>query len=372
VSVGMWQVRMWPAGDAKLFAFLAVIFPMLSISGSFHSGWLFLDVLINIFIPASVAVFGQAAYYIWRTRVKHYRAFVAQMGLRREIDYLLERARAGAAASAASARASWAAAKAAPGPTAVVAATRLGGWVFSMFVMAVISCAIMGLIPTPFLRTVLIFGVFMAWQHLETKVDRVWSGVLFTALLAVMLHQFGAAALGRELLKSFGYLSLFSICLSFGMQLSMGAMQGQIVMFAFPLLMAGASLLPWGRISLGAATVVPLALMGVFFGVSFIFVRIWDDEEHPEIPLEKLLSYMVLHRSFHKRISEDPEFYQEHFESSYADGLTASQADALKEWCAEKNIETVAITSTMSFAHWIFLGYFMTWALGGSVLRVLP
>jgi hypothetical protein len=80
---------------------------------------------------------------------------------------------------------------------------------------------------------------------------------------------------------------------------------------------------------------------------------------------------MVLHRSFHKLMSEDEDFYGEHFESSYADGLTPGQAEALKSWCAENGIETVPMTTTMSFAHWIFLGYFATWALGGSVLKVL-
>jgi hypothetical protein len=373
ISVAMWQVRMWPAGDAKLFAFLAVIFPMLSISGSFHEGWLFLDVLINIFIPASLSVFVQAAHYIWRTRIKHYRGFAAQMGLKRELDYTLERARAGAAAAAAAGRAALAEAAAEPRKTALSALVRGSQWIFSMFVMALISCALMGLIPTPFLRTVVIFGVFMTWQRLETRVDPRWSWLFVAVLLAALLSRGDVSGVGRELAKSFGYLSLFSICLSVGMQMSVGMMRGQLLMFAFPLLMGAVTLFPWGRLAFGgrAGAVLPLALMGLFFGVSFVFVRIWDDEEHPDIPLEKILSYMVMHRSFHKRLGEDPEFYQTHFESSYADGLTQAQVDALKEWCAEEGIATVPMTTTMSFAHWIFLGYFATWLLGWSVLKVL-
>ncbi|MFI5351108.1 MAG: hypothetical protein ACHQ2Z_16310 [Elusimicrobiota bacterium] len=371
VSVAMWHLRVWPAGDAKLYAFLAVIYPMLSISGSFHSGWLFLDVLINIFIPASVSVFAQAAYYIWRTRVRHQRDFLSQLGFRRGIDFALGRARESAVAAREKARASLAAAAADPRAAAVAALRFAVRWVSSMLVMALISCAVTGLIPTPLLRTVLIFAVFMAWRQFQNRLDRRVSALLVAGVAAALFLRGDPTAVARELFKSFGYLSLFSVCLSVGMKMSMGIMRGQVVMFAFPLLMGlfgmvASRLRPeagW------AATVLPLAAMGLFFGISFVFVRIWDDEDHPDIPLERLLSYMVLHRSFHKQLSEDRDFYQNHFESSYADGLTAEQVEALKAWCSGKGIATVPLTTTMSFAHWIFLGYFVTWALGGSVLK---
>jgi hypothetical protein len=121
-----------------------------------------------------------------------------------------------------------------------------------------------------------------------------------------------------------------------------------------------------------ARPMLPLAHMGLFFGSAWVFVWIWEEEEHPDIPRDKVLSYMVLHRGFIRRLREDEDFYQEHFASVYADGLTVSQAEALKTWCAEKGVETVSLTTTMSFANWIFLGYFITWLLGGSVLKGLP
>jgi hypothetical protein len=171
VSLGLWQIRIWPAGDAKLYAFLSVIFPMLSISGSFHAGWLFLDVLINIFVPACVAVFAQAAHYIWLTRIQHARNFIAQMGFRRELGYWGERLRENAVSGGAKIRAALAAASARPGATALSVLKRAGRWVFSIFMMALISCAIKNVIPTPFLRTLVCFAAFFSWKRLGTHID---------------------------------------------------------------------------------------------------------------------------------------------------------------------------------------------------------
>ena len=373
VSLGLWQIRIWPAGDAKLYAFLSVIFPMLSISGSFHAGWLFLDVLVNIFVPACVAVFAEAAHYIWLTRIQHARSFIAQMGLRRELGYWIERFREYAVSSGAEVRAALAAAAASPGPTALAVVRRAGQWVFSIFVMALISCAIKDVIPMPFLRTLVCFALVLSWKRLGTHVGARWSGLLAAGLFAALMSRGHPAEFMRELTRSFTYLTLFGVFMGMGMQMSVGMMRGQLIMFAIPLLTAALGMLTWPSWPAGGAgrTLLALSLMGLFFGVSFIFVRIWDDEDHPNIPLERVLSYMVLHRSFHQRLSEDVEFYETHFQSSYADGLTASQAEALRAWCAERGIETVPMTTTMSFAHWIFLGYFVTWALGGSLLQML-
>lgn len=372
VALAMWQIRIWPAGDAKLFAFLALVFPMLSISGSFRSGWLFLDVLVNIFFPASFAVFAHAARYIWNSRIQHARAFVAQMGLRREADYLRGRAREIAALAAASARAALSDAAARPREASILVLTRGGQWVYSMFVMALISCGITAFFPMPLLRTLVCFGLFMSYQKYQSRVDRGWILLFAAALTAILLLRGDPAAFGREFARSFGYLSVFSMFIGMGMSMSMGAMNGQLVMMlGIPLVGFLVGALSWGA---GQAAewlrlLGPLALLGLFFGLSVVIVRIWDDEEHPDIPLDKLLTTMVLHDSFHKLMSEDREFYENHFASRYADGITADQVEAVKAWCAERGIETVPLTTTISFAHWIFLGYFLTFALGGSLLR---
>src|SRR5262249_30022576 len=87
-ALGMWRFGVWPVCHVYLFAFLAILYPLMALSASFRSNWLFLVVLINIFIPAWAAVFLQAFRWVWVSRLRHSRGFLREMGWRRELDYL--------------------------------------------------------------------------------------------------------------------------------------------------------------------------------------------------------------------------------------------------------------------------------------------
>lgn len=184
----------------------------------------------------------------------------------------------------------------------------------------------------------------------------------------------------HEMARMFSYMMVFSMFLSLGMTATMGAVKGQLLMMLFPLLGALVGILPlrligqWSGMSghLGwqlIMTFAPLACLGAFFGLSFVFVRIWDDEDHPNIPREKILSYMLPHHSLVALLQEDSDFFERYFQSLYADGLTVEQAKALREWCGRNSVDVVPMTTTIPFSNWIFLGYLMTWLFAGHILQ---
>ena len=113
------------------------------------------------------------------------------------------------------------------------------------------------------------------------------------------------------------------------------------------------------------------AVMGLFFGLALVFVKIWDAESYKSVPIAHIDRFMTLGPSLVERIEADEDFREEHFSTFYADGLTGEQAEALREWCGAEGIETVPLAPTISFANWIFLGYFLTRLLEGHVLRFL-
>lgn len=376
-SMGLWAGRIWPAGDAKLFMFLAALLPLLSVSGGFAGGGLFFFALVNVFLPACAFVFVQVVRYLWNTRFSHQAAHYAAMGLRRGIDFALERigpavteARGNLVATVKAM--TWRGA----GETVLSTAA-------SFALMAALSLVLRGVIASGSVRTLASFLLVMGWSRT--------GGSLGAKGVAAML---GAVALlawrmgpewRADFLSALGHISVFGTFLMFGIQWTMGAVAGKAFVFVLPfLMMAVGMVVPLVMEALGvlpgfarqaaASGVVrelgPLAVMGLFFGLCYVLVRIWEDEDRPEIPLENVKSYMVLHPRFLEKLeAEAPEFYEEHFASTYADGITEDQTKALLKLCRKRKWPAIWIQKTMSFAHWIFLGYFLTWLLRGHVLQ---
>lgn len=381
-ALALWWARIWPAGDAKLFALLALIYPFLPSAFSFDTGWIVLYSLINIFLPAAVAVFILSARHIWSTRLKHQPRFLLQLagaGWGVASDYALGRLRAAGAAVRDWTRSGVRYVR--DNPWECVKA--VAQWLASMVLMSLICTVTNKYWASTVVNTLFGFAVMLLLQG-----TREWLGPWGMRGLWALMG--GGIALGffpfdsGNFLRSFGLLMVFSFFLSMGIRATMSAMTGQIVMLGLMLAMPLAGVLGgyllrgvawiWG-IPPGAWIVpaalrgaIPLALLGTFFGLSFVLVRIWDAEDHPIIPRERLLSFMLLHRSFLERLRADEDFFNEHFATVYPDGMTVSQAEALKAWCARENVDSVPLAGTIPFAHWIFLGYFLTWALGGHVM----
>ncbi|HEX4048777.1 MAG TPA: hypothetical protein VH309_13120, partial [Elusimicrobiota bacterium] len=206
---------------------------------------------------------------------------------------------------------------------------------------------------------------------------------LLAALPLLHLHiRWGVLA------NTFGHISVFSLFIFMGVQVAFKVVAGQTGFMLLPLLFMLPALIPWHRLALwlsparwiaAATPAAPSAFagmgvwagMGLFFGLSLVFVRIWDAESYKSVRAEHVAPYMTLGPAMVEILRADPEFFEEHFSTLYADGLTREQVEALKEWCLREEVEVVPLAPTISFANWIFVGYLLTWILDGHVLRLV-
>jgi len=400
-AYALWCLRIWPAGDVKLFVLLSLCYPLLRIPGSFRSGLLFLEVLINIFVPAAAFLFLTAGAYLWRTRFAHYKihfiAFVRTYYKDFQLPDFDARASlktAGVAALSFAAESGIAAKremrdwmlryKAEPQQLAYDAAS----WLSMMAIMSLISYLLNDVLKSNVLRTLSCFALMFTWSRFSQYIgSRRAQMVLFCALVIILWRHPNVDI--SALAVIFGHISVFSLCIFLGMQLAFKVIAGKTGYLFLPLLMLFVGLIPWRSLFslpwLGLTTgvaaarnfsavpseLVIWALMGVFFGLALVFVRIWDAESYQSVPIDRIDRFMSIGPSLITRIEADEDFHDEHFSAFYADGLTGEQAVALREWCRGEGLETVPLAPTISFANWIFLGYFLTRLLEGHALRFL-
>jgi hypothetical protein len=384
VSVGaaalLWFLRVWPAGDVKLFVLLAVLAPLLRLPGDFHHGTFFLFALINTFVPAAVYLFLTASFYLWRTRFAHQADFVRRVGLGRAPGFLAEKGRE-AWGSLREQIGTWASEyRSAPGRFALDAAS----WIAQMGVMSLVTYYLEDRISSNFVRTLICFGLFFGWSRFAAALGKGRALGLTAAVFAGMILWKGRVD-WTGLTFAFGHISVFSLCLFMGIQIAFQAVAGKAAFMALPFLFLIPSLIPfgslWAKIT-GTHVTVPSvpgplaglgtwALMGLFFGLSIVFVRLWDAESYSSVRPDQIQPFMNLGPALVAAIEEDEEFAEEHFHAFYADGITPAQAEALREWCEDNGIETVPLAPTISFANWIYLGYFLTVLLQGHVLQPL-
>lgn len=370
-ALGLWKARIWPAGDAKLFLLLAAILPLLPREPDFEGGRLFLSALINVFLPACVFVFLQVARYAWHTRLKHSAGFLRQLGASRAVNFFLGGARDAATALGASAVAALLSARERPG----AALLGLARWGASFVLMSGVAASLQRLLPSGAARTALSFGCLFVLIRAQQAAGQavLWIGA---ALAAFAFAAAPAESSFRvEMLRSFGSLSVFGLFVQLGAMWTMGLLGGSLHWAMIPVLGLAAGAIPAllgaaGGAFSWAVSLLPLAALGGFFGLCHVLVRLWEDEDRPLIPLDNIRAYMVPHDSFLETVErEDPDFRERHLSDIYADGLTWDQVKAVRAWCRRHGHETMPMHSTMSFAFWIFLGYFLTWLLGGHVLR---
>ncbi len=477
-AYSLWWLRIWPAGDVKLYSLLALCYPLMRIPGSFRSGLLFLEVLINVFVPAAVFLFLTAGEYLWRTRFAHYKNHLSgqlkafSKDFKRpsfslpavalpkvDLESLKPHApeaspalppfdpmpRLREAASSAWLRvlglwapakeevSSWIAGyKAEPSRLAFDAVS----WLSMVAIMSMISYYLNDVIASNVLKTVFCFALMFTWSRFCQFIGTRWAIVLVLAVCAVLLYRHPHVdfhALGAI----FGHITVFSLFIFLGVQLAFRIIAGRTGWVFLPFVMMLPGLIPfrwifgklWAGLgvvfaalaggaealrgsvpephpvaslpsavpSLPALPALPAipalhipaiaapawvstadlsglatwAMMGLFFGLALVFVKIWDAESYKTVPIDHIEKFMTLGPSLVERIEADEDFRDEHFPTFYADGLTGDQAEALRAWCKEEGLEAVPLAPTISFANWIFLGYFLTRLLEGHVLRFL-
>jgi hypothetical protein len=434
-AMALWIFRIWPAGDAKLFMFLGFMYPLISLFDTFPAERLFLVTLINIFIPAALSVFVRAAVYIFDTRLQSTRVFLVKLGWKREIDYFWEKGKEQAAALFGRARAALAGARRDWnwGEKAALAASwskklvpTVFRWLLGMASMSVVSYFLKDFFSSPVLLSILCMMMLFAWGYVARALGLWVSRALVAVAVAGVVYR-NPNIDWRAVFAIFRNISVFSFFMFLGMNWAVQILSGgwgsvgtYLIPFLFPvfwfilarlggffttvfawLIYVPATLLrlgsphvggpgaitlpyiPWREHfqrygdALAAASptidiVMAMSFMGMFFGLSLVLVRKWDEEVRPSQAAKDLAPRLLLAPSFIDRLREDEEFFEEHFTSVYADGLTVEQVTALKVWCEEENVETVPLAPTMSFAFWIFFGFFLSMITGGRhVLQVL-
>lgn len=452
-AYALWWLRIWPAGDVKLFALLALCYPLMRVPGSFGNGLLFLEVLINVFVPAAAFLFLTAGRYLWQTRFAHYKTHVTLFVQTYYKDFRFPevdlarftvkapqsgplsagfdpRAAAGAAAAGARERAGalWTPVKeelrlvfegyrAKPLQFLIDAAS----WLSMVAIMSMISYYLNDVITSNVLKTLVCFALMFAWSRICQFVGTGWALGVVSAVCGIVLWRHPNVNL-PALATIFGHITVFSLCIFLGIQLAFKIIAGRTGYVFLPFLMMLPGLVPWrylfGLLWSGLAAVVAAvsgalgalrppsisapaipalpalpalaaphlpawlgaadlsglglwATMGLFFGLALVFVKIWDAESYKTVPIDHIDRFMTLGPELVARIEDDEDFRDEHFATLYADGLTGEQAEALREWCRAEGLETVPLAPTISFANWIFLGYFLTRLLQGHVLRFL-
>ncbi len=375
----LWTLRVWPAGDVKLYVLLCGLAPLMGAAGFFHAGNEWLETLINTFVPAAGYLFLAAAFYLWRTRFWHQADFLRRVGLGNAPVFLWSRFKEGAAAIREELAGYRAAYAAAPGALLLDA----GSWIAQMAVMSLVSYYLQSRVSSTFARTLVCFGLFFGWSRFAANLGKGRALGLTAAMFAGLILWKGRVD-WAGLTFAFGHISVFSLCLFFGIQIAFRAIAGQTAFMILPLLFLIPTLVPFGAlwtrlVGLRAASPVSdpfgglatWALMGTFFGAAIVFVRLWDAESYTSVRPDQIVPYMTLGPALVAEIVADEEFCEEHFASFYADGLTPDQAVALREWCLENGVEEVPLAPTISFANWIYLGYFLTVVLQGHVLQPL-
>lgn len=344
-ALALWRAGVWPAGDAKLFGTLAFIAPLLDPAGTLVRPSAVLDALINAFLPAAAATTAQAAWYGWRSKLRHQAAFLRGLGPRKAAEFSLSAV---------------AAVKGLP-----VDKAELALWASGVLMGGALSGVGQGLPASAVARSLTFFAFFWLWNQAARAL-----GAL--AAVCAALTVFGWAAYDRGLvLVAVETLRMAA----FGLVLWGGAR------VAGRSLGGAADALPWGLLGLlvgpvlgvlaslrgaaGGGFLILLSL-GLFYGVATALVRLWETDIRHEVPPAEAVRGVVLAPSFLAQFAAD-----ERFARLYPDGLTEEQAAAVREHCRGRGIAKVPVLPTVSFAFWLFLGWALTRLLGTNLLAAL-
>jgi hypothetical protein len=366
-AVALWRLRLWPAGDAKLFAALSLLLPLATHSTGFDPGRSWLVALVNVFVPAALVVVGRAASFSWKLYLNEQRRVLLAAGWAPV-----------AARVSALGRESWRTIRTSFDPRSWVrspgaAAAAVLAWAGSMVFTSAVGAAASRLAPTTLLQSGICFGAMLVFSRAASGSRRAPVSIA-CLLIAALLVVTGGPALVGQWLPFLGSITVFSFFLSFGSRLARRLLEESGLVVA-PL----AAVLTWLPLGLVFALdprwsrlLLEWAVLGALFGAGKVLLVVLEREDCPKIVPASLRPFSLLAPSFVDEMREaDPGYVEEHLEPLYADGLTVEQVEAVRDWCASRRVPYVRLHTTVSFAFWIFLGYFLTVLFPLSVLRPL-
>lgn len=285
----LWRLNVWPAGDAKLFLFLALFYPLMDLPASFRGGLRFLEVLINAFLLSSAVLLCLSLDYVWRTRMAHQREFLRSMGLRRELHFLLGESRAATADLARLARAwlkrlwlKW------RGPEAVervkVPGLRLLGrlledpagravelldYALSVIAASLVAYTLRDVVRSVAVKSLLLFFLLFFWEQFKAALGRRTSLALVALGLCAAFVRSSNTEWDR-LLASLANISVFALCIRFGMSWALQVLTGRVALLF--LAVTGLAALP-----LADLVLVPLVGWLILPPAQFLLALVpWD------------------------------------------------------------------------------------------------
>jgi hypothetical protein len=365
VAIGFWLLKIWPAGDAKLFVLLSLLYPLMKGPGV-QPGRDALVVLINAFIPAALFQIALSARSLWRLFLQHRVLFMKELGWKRAAAFVFER---------------WdrtLSGLRGPGvgrKLAASAGAAAGGAVFQWMPSALLAALITRLVPNwtgSWVSPLIGFAVMYLARSASERWGR-WATGAAAAAICIAAARLSPGLGPRALAQGAAQWTLFGFAMGAGGRVVRSLVDSELppgasalwAIAAFVPGLAFSSLLPRGM-EFHAAQWVAL---GLFSGLSIACVHLWRKEEPPLCHVEELRPFSVVEPSFIERV--EPELREEHFSTLYPDGLTPSQAEVLRDWCRRSGVELVPLVPTISFAFWLFFGEFLTWLTGRHVLEWL-
>lgn len=363
-AISLWMIRIWPAGDAKLFFLLGAVIPLMPNEPNFENGRLFFTLLINIFLPAFVYVFVGAIRHFWSTRIKHTIAFMKEAGLIR----IWEIAWAQITTYSPFARRKIF--------ISIRFICRYPSTIFKYAInfgitfvaMCGFSAAAHSLVSSPGLRSAISCAIIILLNTTGKSIANwvIRASALIVIIAVIIMPE--ASEFRIELIHSAASLTIFGLFIQFGAIWAVGIVGGGIFSFLMPFAGIFISLIfiiknyitsllsgiPFS-FNINRSPLLSIGILGCCFGIGAVFVYIWENEDVPQIPTNRLKSYMLPHRSFLDLLQlNDPDFTERHLDSLYADGLTVRQAMAVRGWAQRHDYDTIPIQTTMPFAFWIF------------------
>lgn len=245
----LWRLNVWPAGDAKLFVFLALFYPVMDLPGSFRGGLRFLEVLINAFLLSSAALLCLSLDYVWRTRMAHQREFLQAMGLRRELHYLLNESRALTGDLSRLLRAwlkgLWLGRRSrelldlAKGGGLRLAlgflqdpaerALRLLDYALSLVAASLVAYYLRDVVKSVAVKSLLLFFMLFFWEQFKAVIGRGLSLALVAAGLGFAFANASNTEWDR-LVASLANISVFALCIRLGMSWALQVLTGRVAL----------------------------------------------------------------------------------------------------------------------------------------------
>lgn len=361
-GLGLWLLRMWPAGDAKLFMMLAAFLPLLTPASPLLPWRAPLTVLMNVFIPAALGIVASAFLWIWRTRAG--RRLEAARSLGAGALDVLGRPRWAELGPElrAAARGAFAGAAARPWATLLGVADWAGFFASAAVLLAVLTVRYG---QSEWTGLILCAFSFFVWSGLGAVLGRARAPLAWAAVAAAFLRTPGLD--GPAVAERALHLAVYGGSVAAGMQFLKSWLKG-----------GGGGWWLWALAPLALGFVAPflhaapwVLALGAFVGAGVMAVSVHVREDALNWKAEALEPHLVLSAHSLEVIGRDAEFFEDELGALYPDGLTHEQVLLLKDWCARNKVAELTMQRTLSFAAWICLGYLLTLWLQDDVVNLL-